>query len=307
MNLQTRILASGFVLCALLTACGGGGGTGGGTPATNPPATPTPCPAGDTGTPPNCVAPTTTNASGTVVNDANGSALAGVTVVLEPWTAGATPLPAPQATTDASGNFTLANAPNGHYLLVIGNDTPGQTATAVVHDNVTLTGGTQSLKAPTLPTIPGYTAPAWETNGDYRIASLDATNEVPCFTAWNNDRAAHSLTKAVPDEWLQESTRAQWSFSANGSSGSRPANNGYLTGNNAGGGGGGTCQSAYVDPVFAGAVGTSTQNEALSSSTLWLGANWKQFTFNNSTQFAGTAQFPYDPRFQADISGLSWP
>ena len=80
----------------------------------------------------------TTNASGVVVDDASGSPLAGVPVKLMPWgPCGATPapssitpendgcptpLPSPQATTNAQGDFTLNGAPNGHYLLVIGTD-----------------------------------------------------------------------------------------------------------------------------------------------------------------------------------------
>ncbi|HVA29468.1 MAG TPA: hypothetical protein VNF68_14900, partial [Candidatus Baltobacteraceae bacterium] len=213
-----RIAACGIFLCAALAACGGGGaGAGGGpTPATNPPATATPTPIA-------AATSSTTNATGTLVNDANGSPLAGVTVKLMPWgPCGATPspsivitpendgcptpLPSPRATTAADGTFALNGAPNGKYLLVIGTDAvstppPGYapptcttncgtpspapfTATATVHDNVTLTGGNQGLKAPTLPAAPGITVPAWETNGDYRIATLDASTEMPCYIAW---------------------------------------------------------------------------------------------------------------------------
>ena len=298
MQCKKRVLASGFLFCALLAACGGGGGGGGASGGTVNPPTPQQTPT---------TGPLTTTASGTVVNDANGAALVGAKVVLEPWVAGATPLPAPQATTDASGNFTLANAPNGHYLLVIGNDTPGQTAAAVVHDNVTLAGGNQVLKAPTLPTIPGYTAPAWETNGTYRIATLDATNEVPCFNAWNNDRAAHSLPAAVPDEWLQENVRAQQGFFVAGSVGSRGTNGGYVTYYEAQAGAGGSpnCKVTMVDPTFT-SSGGANQPAALSANMLWYGAIFQSVTLNGSTANNGYQELPYDPRFQADPFG-NWP
>ncbi len=125
-----------------------------------------------------------------------------------------TPLPSPQATTSSNGTFALNGAPNGHYLLIIGADAvatvppgyttpPGNcspnpcpaptpvnfTVQATVHDNVTLDGGSQTLQAPTLPAVPsGYTPPSWETNGDYRLATLNATTEMPCYIAWQYQR-----------------------------------------------------------------------------------------------------------------------
>ncbi|HUA08688.1 MAG TPA: hypothetical protein VMA98_05385, partial [Candidatus Acidoferrales bacterium] len=229
--MRSRSIAGTIVFCALLGACGGGGG-GGSTPATSDPAPAT--------TPTS--AASTTNASGVVVaDDGNGASsagapLAGVSVKLMPWSPCAatpspstsitpqndgcpTPLPSPQATTNASGQFTLSGAPNGHYLLIIGADAvatvpPGYTTPpsscggpcptptpvagtpiqATVHDNVTLTGGNQTLVAPTLPSVAsGYSAPSWETNGDYRLATLNATTETPCLIAWQYERAQNGL------------------------------------------------------------------------------------------------------------------
>ena len=209
MNL--RLIASTVLVLAALAACGGGGGS-------NPP-TPTATSVATAST-----TPSTTNASGTVVDDGTGMPLAGVAVKLMPWAPCGptpqpatsitpendgcpTPLPSPQATTASNGTFTLNGALSGHYILVIGADTvstppagyvPPSCATncgtptpapftvqATVHDNVTLTGGNQTLLAPTLPAVPsGYTPPTWETNGDYRLATLDAAKEMPCLIAW---------------------------------------------------------------------------------------------------------------------------
>ena len=145
-----------------------------------------------------------------------------------------TPLPSPQVTTAANGTFALNGVPNGHYLLVIGTDAvatvppgyttpPGNcspnpcptpspvnfTVQATVHDNATLTGGNQTLVAPTLPTVPaGYTAATWETNGNYRLATLNATTEMPCYIAWQYERAQNNLAGGTIDEWLVENVRA---------------------------------------------------------------------------------------------------
>ncbi|NNM93690.1 MAG: hypothetical protein HKL92_10145, partial [Candidatus Eremiobacteraeota bacterium] len=158
-------MALTFASVALLVACGGGGG-----PSPVPGGGSTPTPVSSPGITPSPVPPTT-NASGVVVNDADGQPLAGVRVVLMPWApCGATPapasitpendgcptpLPSPQATTNPTGQFVLNGAPNGHYLLVIGTDSTNTTdpVQATVHDNVTLSGGNQTLLAPVLPPV----------------------------------------------------------------------------------------------------------------------------------------------------------
>ncbi|MFN2450052.1 MAG: hypothetical protein ABR508_09770, partial [Candidatus Baltobacteraceae bacterium] len=102
------VVAAGVLLFA---ACGGG--SGGATGAGGLPPSPTPTPA-------------LTTAQGTVVDDPSGTPLAGITVRLDPWISYPTPGPSPTpiaiSTTDPNGHFTLANIPNGTYLLVIGPD-----------------------------------------------------------------------------------------------------------------------------------------------------------------------------------------
>ena len=244
-----------LALVAGLAACGGGGGgssplpVGGGGGGSSP--LPVGGGGGSTPTPVSSPISTpgsqTTNASGVVVDDANGNPLAGVPVKLMPWgPCGATPapssitpendgcptpLPSPQATTNPNGDFVLNGAPNGHYLLVVGTDTvatplPGYapptctnacptpspnpfSVQATVHDNVTLTGGNQTLHAPTLPPVPaGYVPPVWETNGDYRLATLNEATEMPCLVAWQYERALRGLSMGSVDEWSLENTRA---------------------------------------------------------------------------------------------------
>ncbi len=202
--MQRGCFYSLLLLC--LVACGGAGGgsaPGGADGYTPPTATPVPTPT----VTPSTVPATKTNASGVVVDDANGAPLAGVHVAVEPWVAGATPLPAPQATTLVDGTFTLDNVPNGQYLLIVGNDAPGDTAQTTVHDNVMMNGGPQALHAPTLPPVPTITPPAWETNGSYRLSAIDATTELPCIQAFNTERTNRALPEVVVDEWLMENTR----------------------------------------------------------------------------------------------------
>jgi len=322
--------ASAVAFAALLAACGGGGGggTGGGTPPTNPPTTATPS---QTATP----GSNTTNASGTVVDDGTGAPLTGVTVKLMPWApCGATPapsaitpendgcptpLPSPQATTNASGQFTLNGAPNGHYLLVIGADAvatvppgyttppsncggpcptpspvPGSPVQATVHDNVTLTGGNQMLTAPTLPTVSqGYTQPAWEKNGSYRLATLDATTEMPCLIAWQYERAQQNLAGASVDEWLIENARAGNAYQAVASPGSTipiiTSGGGHVSG--------GVSCADLVDPQFA----AGFNSYATDARTLWFGGQ-----YSYATAF-GLAEFPIDPRSYTDPHSPNWP
>lgn len=192
MSFKTSGVLLGLLTIAL-SACGGGGGGGGGTPATNPPPTLTPN--------------TTTIASGTLVHDADGSPFANITVTLYPWTAGSTTVVA-QTTTNASGQFTLSAVPNATYLLVAGSNSVTDTTFATVHDRVVLSGGNQTLVAPTLPAVHAYAPPTWETNGDYRLAAIDATTEAPCLTDFNTDRVNAGQTKVPFDEWSLENARA---------------------------------------------------------------------------------------------------
>lgn len=325
----TVLLASSAFL---LAACGGGSG------GPNPPSGGGPSPS----SPPTQTPATTTNASGVVVDDANGSPLSGVHVQIMPWgPCGATPspassitpqndgcptpLPSPQVTTDPTGTFTLNGVPNGHYLLVIGNDVPATpppgyvpsscsapcpsptpvafTVRAVVHDNVTLTGGNQTLKAPTLPPVPTYTPPAWETNGDYRLATLDATAEMPCYIAWEYERAAHSLGYNTPDEWLTENIRPINQYRLNPSYVGRPWPGnafGFLTTGGANGAGDDTCD-AIVVPIFS-AVGSSAYVYAMDPRALWFAGSLLDIN-NNTTSLVS---YPIDPRSFTDPNVAVW-
>ncbi len=170
-----------------------------------------------------------TTATGKLVKYEDGTPYAGVTVKVLPWPSPApngscsappagvavpieddgcpSPLPAPQATTGADGTFSLVGVPNGRYLLVIGDDSP-TSAYATIHDQIVLAGGVQALRAPVLPPVPTYTPKTWETDGTYRIATLDPASEAPCIAAFNAGRATKQLPPAVADEWLMENTRA---------------------------------------------------------------------------------------------------
>lgn len=323
-----------LVLVSVLAACGGGGG--GVTPSAGPTITPTMTPTGSPSI-------TTTNASGVVVDDGTGMPLAGVAVKLMPWApCGATPaptsitpendgcptpLPSPQATTNAQGQFTLNAAPNGHYLLVVGADAvatvppgyttppgncggpcptpspvPGSPVQATVHDNVTLTGGNQTLVAPTLPTVPaGYTAPAWETNGDYRLATLNAQTEMPCLVAWQYERAQNNLAGASVDEWLLENVRADNAYAEVAAAGSTFTT---LTSDSVPTTGGVACASSVSD-----AFGPNASVNAANPRTLWFGGQYAIYSAFGGTnnEAAGLAEFPIDPRSFTDPNHPTWP
>ncbi len=314
MGVRFSPVAVGFCVAglALVTACGGGGGSGPVTPIGTPP---TPVSSPTSG-------PTSTNASGVVVSDANGQPLAGVRVVLMPWgPCGATPspasiapendgcptpLPSPQSTTNASGQFTLNGAPDGHYLLVIGNDATSDTdpVQATVHDNVMLTGGNQSLLAPTLPPVPTITPPTWEQNGEYRLATLNATTETPCFVDWQNERATNGLAAGTIDEWLLENVRAVTTYEQNptGTGAPWPGNSyGTLTTGNDNVVGGSNCAS-MVDPSFA----TGVNSYATNARTEWFAGQYLPYVSGSSVSARGNSEFPIDPRAFADPNVANW-
>lgn len=293
--------------CSLLLLCvvacsGGGGGSAPGGGYAPPTATPVPTP---TATP--SIAPTAlTNASGIVVDDANGAPLAGVRVAVEPWIAGATPLPAPQATTLADGTFALNNVPNGHYILVIGNDVPGDTAQTTVHDNVTLTGGAQVLHAPTLPPVPTITPPAWETTGSYRLSTIDATTEVPCVTDFNMQRTTRSLSQGIVDEWLTESNRIILKYYETPGAVAPPWPNNASGGLASGGSqiSGGTDCSALAAEAFA---GPPSSIYAEDTGDLWFSGKYDAYDPNVGITARGLIAITVDVRATADPSAPVWP
>lgn len=303
--MQRGCFYSLLLLCFVACSGGGGGAPGGSGGYAPPTATPAPTP---TATP--VIVPTTqTNASGVVVDDANGTPLAGVRVAVEPWVAGATPLPAPQATTLADGTFALNNVPNGHYLLIVGNDVAGDTTQTTVHDNVMMNGGPQVLHAPSLPPVPTITPPAWETNGSYRLSTIDATTELPCITAFNTERTNRTLPKVVVDEWLSESSRDAVAYLRNPAFvlGQPWPGNSYgwiTTGSNQTSSSGVTdCATANVSADFTGYA----KNYALDPRTQWFGAFFVAYNPGSGTQMMGLTQYPIDPRAFTDPNVPVWP
>ena len=342
MKQQSLSALAVLALLAGLAACGGGGGGSSPIPAGGGGATPTPV-----ASPVTTPGSQTTNASGVVVDDANGSPLAGVPVKLMPWgPCGAvppaaqitpendgcpTPLPSPQATTNPQGQFTLNGAPNGHYLLVIGTDAvstppPGYTPPtctgvgtpcppptpnpftiqATVHDNVTLTGGNQTLLAPSLPPVPTITPPAWETNGDYRLATLDATTEMPCVMGWQYRRTQLGLAMGVVDEWTLENVRAinAYFHSPSATSPPWPGNTlgGLVTGETNGSGGTDCANSLLNAGMF------SVNTYASNPQTVWFAGQYLPYIPGVSTMSAnGLSEFPVDPRAFTDPNVPVWP
>lgn len=246
--------------------------------------------------------------NGKVVDDASGSPLGGVTVGLAPWVADATPMP--EGTTAPDGTFAFTAQP-GHYLLVIGSNSPTDTTRATVHDNVTLVAGTNALRAPTPPPIPNVTPLPSEVSGNYRLVTIDATNETPCITAYNQIRASKGLASVVVDEWLMENARAnnqsfQSPFFQPGVT--APGNPfGYLTtGNGAFRGyitrtGESFCQANLIDGAFS----ANGPQWSQSQHNLWVGAVTIDVPSNRGAD-SGVVEFPWDPRWQADPNVPIW-
>ncbi|MDQ6930973.1 MAG: carboxypeptidase-like regulatory domain-containing protein [Candidatus Eremiobacteraeota bacterium] len=238
----------------------------------------------------------TTTASGRLVDDPSGAPLGGVNVALAPWIAGAAPIP--EGTTAPDGSFSFT-APNGHYLLYIGSNASSDTTRPTIHDNITLAGGAQALKAPTLPPIPLVTPSATETNGSYRLLTLDTNTEVPCFTSFNALRSSNFVPEVVEDEWLSENSRSIVQMSVNPAyhAGLTDPRNpfGYLTTSNVGISGGADCPSSLVPQAFSGGPPYFAKNSFIQ----WFGGDYVRF-FNPEAQATGEIEFPQDPRGFSD-------
>lgn len=291
---------------ASLAACGGGGG-GGTTPAPGPSATLPP--------------PTGTTAQGTLVDDPSGTPLAGVAVRLEPWqwgsgpvsgaapnftpppniVPGPSPTPIAISTTDPQGHFTIS-ASNGTYLLVIGSDSGSDTTRPTIHDRIVLSGQT-ALVAPTMPPVPGITPAPVETNGDYRLVTIDQTNELPCIQEYQKDRAARNLPNAVIDEWLTENVRAWVSQSVTPYKGQTASSNlyGFLSTGNVTLNGGSNC-TGIADNAF-----TLGNSSAYATVSPWYAGSYLPYQSGSQYGAYGASLFPVDPRLFKDPSVVNWP
>ncbi len=175
---------------------------------------------------------------GTLVDDPHGYPLPNVPVKLMPWQPckivmrngkplkperRICPAPVARTTTGPKGFFSVTARP-GHYLLVIGTDSPAlppANARPTIHDNAWLqpTPAAQHLLAPgacttwpqahCLPPFYGYQPPKVELTHDYRLAELNTpyarSVEVPCLADFDAQRELRGLAPMVEDEWLVES------------------------------------------------------------------------------------------------------
>lgn len=334
-----RAIGALVVCAATLVACGGGGGGGNPTPtAPGTSVTPTQTPPTPGSPTTNASGTVVDDQSGNPLGGVPVKLMpwgpCGATPApasITPESDGCpTPLPSPQVTSAPNGTFTLGSVPNGHYLLVIGTDAvptvppgyttppgncgttpcptpspvPGAAVQATVHDNVTLTGGNQTLIAPTLPSVPqGYTAPFWETNGDYRIATLNAQTEMPCVIAWQYERAQNGLAGSSIDEWTIENVRALNAYQQVGPAGTSLVPYEIETpGTNTSGG---VACAGFIDPQF----NPGFDAYAMDPRTLWFGGQYAIYSAFGGTnnEAAGLAGFPIDPRSFTDPNHPTWP
>jgi hypothetical protein len=294
--------------CTLLAACGGGSGGGNYNPQAGPSTTATPA--------------LSTTAQGTLVDDPSGAPLAGVAVRLDPWQWGSGPVsgaapaytpppdivpgpsPTPIAitTTDPQGRFTVSAA-NGTYLLVIGSDDPSDTNRPTIHDRIVL-NGQAILVGPTMPPVPGITPAPVETNGDYRLVTIDQTHELPCIQDYGAQRVQRGLPKPVIDEWLTENVRAAVNQSVTPFNKQTAPSNpyGFLSTGNATVTGGTDCVN-LVNPAFM-----LPNQWAISTAAEWYAGSYLPYQSRNGTIPAyGASLFPIDPRLFEDPNVAIWP
>ncbi len=136
--------------------------------------------------------------SGTVVDFAENTPLAGVKVSIAPYLASA---PASQvATTLANGTFSFTAAP-GTYFLIIGSDLPTDSRTTL-HKKLILTSGANALSLP-IPAAPANVvlAPS-QLSGNFRLTQ-QTEQEQSCIDGANQGRVG-ALRPFVADEFLVE-------------------------------------------------------------------------------------------------------
>lgn len=305
-------------MLAVLAACGGGGG--GATPPL----------AGSSAAPPT-LAPASTTASGTVLDDVSGQPLSGVPIALASWAPAAAAYTV-VATTAPNGSFSFA-APNGQYLLRAGTDAaytpppswtppPAQTGPtpppdagivsvswqASVHDNVTLKGGAQTLIAPTLPSQPSVTPNPVETSGAYRLATLSPV-EAECVATMNQLRLQNALQPLVPDEWLLENVRA-YNKSQIANNTQIPTGSYILSPRNGQGAGSSTCYQQVTGEATIG-------NPPIEIDPLlvWFSGAWASYPNPNGSQYSpqtiAVEEWMRDPRGESGADQLwgnsAWP
>ncbi len=345
MNKYTLQFA-GVMAIALLAACGGGGGTGpggGGTPPTNPPSA-TPCPAGYTGTPPNCDAPPSqASVTGKLVDYDSQAPLSGEPVAIAAGSVGCAETSinygqpvsictvpngggiAPSAlapyvavaTTAPDGSFSFTASP-GPYLLRIGSDSPTDTR-PTIHDAILLKGGPNPLVAPTMPPQPGCTGctfgggnlpgtvnPPIQSSGIYRLALLTAVEE-ECLSANITDRKAIGLGTLIPDEWLTENSR---DFYAEQVATNTLGQGGEFATihSQTFGGGSITCRD-YVTTTFQNPKSSNSLEKNADPQAVWYGGTFGAYPFGNGINHVGTEEWLHDPRTEtsADQLYLGWP
>ncbi|MDH2909298.1 MAG: hypothetical protein PXZ07_04190, partial [Candidatus Eremiobacteraeota bacterium] len=145
----------------------------------------------------------------------------------------------------------------------------------------------------------------WETNGEYRLATLDATSETPCFVDWQQERAANGLAAGSIDEWLLENVRATNTYAQdpNYANAPWPGNAfGDITSGNEGQSGGASCQSG-IAAIFAPGylTGAFANNEQIE----WFAGQY--LTGSSSVSTEESAEFPIDPRSFVDPNVPNWP
>ena len=191
-----------YIVSLALLALGIGWLAGCGTSQTIGANLPTPTPA------PSPTAPPAASGSGTVVDEAANTPLAGVQVALASWAPvpGAFPTsPAIVAATNGAGQFTF-NVTAGTYLLIIGSSsTTGPQAT--LFTGISLNPGANPLTLPTPPALPNVVYTAAQTSGNFRLMTLTARQQ-DCLNGANAGRTASSLPALVPDEFLEEDVEA---------------------------------------------------------------------------------------------------
>jgi hypothetical protein len=222
----------------------------------------------------------------------------------------------PYATaTNTQGRFELRDVPNGHYLLVIGNDDALDFVRPTIHDQVFFGGGMQRLVAPTLPREPQPTAPyppphpvrvpAVERSGNYRLATLDANRELPCLAAFNHTRAGKGYPAMVLDEWLTENVRAIEAYAMTIVPKTRRVYQTVAIFDGTTVAGGTQCASALVAPAFS---ANPARKLTLDPRSLWYGGEYlPPGTPGQPGKAHGTQLFGIDPRAYQSPDNPPWP